>query len=43
MSMNAVTTHVLQVAFATIQLEDTDVLVEQEENWKGIPATLIPA
>jgi hypothetical protein len=41
--MNAATTRVLQAALATIRLEDTDVLVELEENWKAIHATLTSA
>lgn len=44
MSMNVVTTtHVLREALATIPLEDTGVLVEQEENWKATHAALISA
>lgn len=43
MLTNAVGTHVLQAVFATIQLGDTCVLVEQEENWKATHATLILA
>jgi hypothetical protein len=42
MPMNAVTTHVLQTVLAIIQLEDSGVLVELEENSKTMHATSIP-
>ena len=44
MLMNAIRTHALQMAFATILSEDTSVLAEQGKNMarKAIHATLTP-